>query len=132
MTATSANDRHRLLTNVNIPKPGPYRLSVETRFAGSQHLMIELGGNGGQKYGVAIVDPKDGKVVSTKGDILRTAVEAVSGQPGWYRWSVDMDYAQGGAAFDLAILNDDGNPIFAGTDACRVIISQPSFTPVKS
>lgn len=127
ISATAASGRHRVLKHLQIDKAGLYRLTVETKFNGAQSVLIELGGQPNQKYGLLIVDPKTGEIRKKSGDITGAGVDPVPGRPGWYRWWAEMNYAAGAVAVDVAILDNGQSTNFIGTSTCRVILSNPTF-----
>lgn len=127
ISTTEAGGRHRLLKNIQIEKPGRYRLSVETKFDGARYIMIELGGQRPQGYGFVIVEPESGRIIQKSGDIIDAGVDPVPDRPGWYRWWADMDYPTGSAAFDLAVLDYGKGTTFTGNATCKLIVSSPTF-----
>jgi hypothetical protein len=127
ISTTEASGRHRVLKNIQIEKPGRYRLSVETKFDGARYIMIELGGQRAQSYGFVIVDQKSGKIIQKSGDITDAGVDSMPDRPGWYRWWAHMNYTVGRTAVDLAILDYGKGPIFTGNSTCKLIVSGPTF-----
>ena len=91
-TATEDSLRHRLVRFADLSAPGSYRVTVETRYAGTSQMAIEIGGPG-QPYAIVKVNLKDGVVTDSQG-ALGAGVDQLS-KPGSYRWWVDLDLNPG-------------------------------------
>lgn len=127
-TATAANGYHRILQSARIPSEGVYRLSVETRFAGTDNMQMELAG-AGQPYGVVIANLRDGKIEKVLHDVHGAGVEQIGNEPGHYRWWVEQDLKPGTFDYDFALLTSGGGNAFAGTPGiCRMALLNPVVT----
>jgi hypothetical protein len=124
-TATEDSVRHRLIRSADLSTSGTYRVAVETRYAGSSHMAIEVGGPG-QPYAIVNVDLKNGTVTSEKG-ALANGVEQLA-EPGSYRWWIDLDLKEGRIYYNFALLSWAGANQFPGSGVCEVVLEAPSIT----
>lgn len=129
--ATPSMGYHRIIRVAHITEPGLYRISVETRYEGSDHMEIELGDSSPQQpYGIVIVNLRTGKVEKTQREVLNAGVEAIGNGTGHYRWWVEEKLNPGNFAYDFALLSaDDDSVQYAGsTQSCRMALSNPQVT----
>jgi hypothetical protein len=127
--ATETTGRHRVLRSMQVAAPGRYRISVDTRYAGTTHMAIEAGGPQ-QPYGLVTINVKNGTIEKIEHDVLDAGVEAPIGQTGVYRWWVDMALNPGEFDYDFSILSAYRQHDFPGTGICKVALSNPSLHSV--
>jgi hypothetical protein len=130
--ATKNTGRHRVLRSVSLSTAGTYQLAIETRYAGTSRMAVEMGGPH-QPYNLVQVNLKDGTLQTEKGPVV-AGVEHLN-EPGAYRWWFNVDLNQGEFAYNFALLAWDAQHIFPGSGICKVILSkqgvtaQPAATP---
>ena len=121
-TATEDSLRHRLVRFADLSAPGSYRVTVETRYAGTSQMAIEIGGPG-QPYAIVKVNLKDGVVTDSQG-ALGAGVDQLS-KPGSYRWWVDLDLNPGRVYYNFELLSWAGAKQFPGSGVCKVFVNAP-------
>jgi hypothetical protein len=123
--ATENNGRHRVIRSARLRTAGTYQLAIETRYAGTSRMAVEMGGSH-QPYNLVQVNLKDGTLQTEKGPVL-AGVERLN-EPGAYRWWFNVDLNQGEFDYNFALLAWDGQHTFPGSGICKVILSKPSVT----
>jgi hypothetical protein len=128
--ASTLFGRHRVMATMNVSSPGRYRASVETHFESEEQFGIELLETARQRYVYLSGNMKTGKITQEKGEFVAAGVDAL-GQPGHYRWWVDMDLLPGPVYYNLELRSGEGTNVFSGSAQCRAIFANERITPVK-